>query len=860
MKNYLPGLTTIFSFFLLSANAQISGIVNQYTPVTAIDTCTGRLNVGDTTGFRVGNSVLLIQMQGAEIMTGNNTSFGTVSAMNDAGNYERAVIDSVSASAVFVSNRLVRRFNPAGKVQLVSIPQFTNIIVSDTLRAKPWNGSSGGVLALDVSGTLTLNAPIVANGTGFRGGADYVASGNSCNGVIPITGHVFALGNWRGGYKGEGIALSAAGLELGRGPQANGGGGGNDHNAGGGGGSNVSKGGKGGNNADPNPLGCNGFFPGIGGYALPTTFDRIFMGGGGGAGHSNNLMRSKGGAGGGIILLKAGAINGSFPAIYTNGINAGLSLSDGSGGGGAGGTIWLDLATPNPNLVLTTNGGRGGNADNNNVDRCMGPGGGGAGGRILTNASPGMFSITAGQAGITINSTIGCNNSSNSGEAGSSGLIQPLSTLVEGTIANALPQILTAPLPQTVCPGDDAIFTFSTNNGDWDFQWQLNAGAAWQDIIAGSIYTGFQSDSLIVNNASMLYDGLMFRCRVFRAGCSEALSGAAELNILPLPSAGFTVTMNGTSATFNNLSTNATSYFWNFGDGATSTLASPMHTYTSEGSFTATLSAWNQCDTVTAQQTVNIFLPPTAGFSVPATIFGCGTAEVNFQNLSSANAATFVWKFPGGTPNSSVLQNPSISYALSGVYTAQLIVSNAVGKDTLEKTFEVEIFNLPNADFSWQVQSGGLVTFTNLSQNGETYTWDFGDGSAQQNGFNIQHDYAASGSYVVTLIVNSPCGVSLIQQDVVVQVVGTSEVERLSDFKLFPNPASNWLTLDWSETGTQPIEIQIFDSSGKLVFSTKNPIGPTLKVSLNELSPGLFQILVSFGGGTVSRALIKSNH
>ena len=568
-------------------------------------------------------------------------------------------------------------------------------------------------------------------------------------------------------------------------------------------------------------------------------------------------MRSKGGTGGGIVLLRAGAINGSSPAIYTRGTDAGLSLSDGAGGGGAGGTIWLDLTTPNPNLVLNTNGGRGGNADNNNVDRCMGPGGGGSGGRILTNVT-GLFSVAAGQAGITINSTIGCNNSSNSGEVGSMGLIQPVSALAEGTIANALPQILTAPLPVTVCPGDDAIFTLNTNNGDWDYQWQVNAGAAWQDILAGSIYTGFQSDSLVVQNPSLVYDGLMFRCRVFRAGCSEVVSGAAELNILPLPSAGFTLTVNGSTATFNNVSTNATSYFWNFGDGATSTLASPMHTYTSEGSFTATLSVWNQCDTVTAQQTVNIFLPPTAGFSVPVSVFGCGTAEVNFQNLSSANAATFAWSFPGGTPSSSTLQNPSIEYAVSGVYTARLIVSNTVGKDTLEKTFEVEIFDLPNADFSWQVQSGGLVQFSNLSQNGETYTWDFGDGTAQQSGFNIQHDYTSSGTYVVTLIVNSPCGVSIIQQDVVVQVVGTSEVEQLKHLNLFPNPASQWLTLDWSETGTQPIDIQMFDASGKLVFLTKNPVGQNLKISLNDLSPGLFQILVSFEGGKVSRAVVKA--
>ena len=283
-----------------------------------------------------------------------------------------------------------------------------------------------------------------------------------------------------------------------------------------------------------------------------------------------------------------------------------------------------------------------------------------------------------------------------------------------------------------------------------------------------------------------------------------------------------------------------------------------MHTYTSEDNFTVTLTAWNQSDTVDSQQMVSIFLPPTAGFSVPVTIFGCGTAQVNFQNQSSTNVGSFAWSFPGGTPGSSTLQNPSVSYSISGVYTAQLIVSNTVGKDTLEKTFEVEIFDLPEADFSWQTLAAGLVQFTNCSQNGETYTWDFGDCSPQQNGVNIEHDYAAGGTYVVTLIVSSPCGVSLIQQDVVVQVVGTSEVQRLGALNLFPNPASSWLMLDWSETAAQPIEIQIFDASGKLVFLTKNPIGQTLKVSLNEFSAGLFQVLVAFEGGTVSRAVVKA--
>ncbi|MFN0036203.1 MAG: PKD domain-containing protein, partial [Saprospiraceae bacterium] len=164
---------------------------------------------------------------------------------------------------------------------------------------------------------------------------------------------------------------------------------------------------------------------------------------------------------------------------------------------------------------------------------------------------------------------------------------------------------------------------------------------------------------------------------------------------------------------------------------------------------------------------------------------------------------------------------------------------------------------LPNADFSFQTLPGGLVQFSNLSQNGDSYTWDFGDGSPQQSGFNIQHDYATSGTYVVTLIVSNPCGVSLFQEEVPVQVVGTGEARRLRTLRLFPNPAGAWLLVDWAETGAQPLAVQVFDAAGRLAFSTQNPIGQNLEISLEGISAGVCQVRVAFENGVVSRAVVK---
>src|SRR5690606_37172669 len=62
------------------------------------------------------------------------------------------------------------------------------------------------------------------------------------------------------------------------------------------------------------------------------------------------------------------------------------------------------------------------------------------------------------------------------------------------------------------------------------------------------------------------------------------------------PTAGFVSAINLADVQFTNQSSaNATTYSWDFGDGTTSTDASPMHTYTVDGIYTVTLTAHNAC-------------------------------------------------------------------------------------------------------------------------------------------------------------------------------------------------------------------------------------------------------------------------
>jgi hypothetical protein len=438
----------------------ISGVVNQYRKVLWADSASGRLKLSDVTGLSgfVGNKALIIQMKGATMNQGSSitdANFGNITNINSTGYYEVGSICGFLSDTMIMERKLNNFYETAGLVQVVIMPKYTNVTVVDTVKAADWDPATGtgGVVAIEATGTIFLNKPISATGAGFRGG-DYVQYGSTCNVnplVAPTDYYMPFLANAvkTGGKKGEGIADFVTGREYARGKQVNGGGGGNNHNSGGGGGGNHGAGGNGGNRVNSSFGVCQSNSPGVGGlslasqgYALtPTTRNRIFMGGGGGAGHDNDGTGLPGGNGGGIVFILANTVdgnsttssdnlimaNGAAPSrfIPAYGIASSAAGSDGAGGGGAGGTVVINVNSFGGFAIsIRSNGGAGGGTETFGQNQCCGPGGGGGGGFVWlsTITSSGGLSITiAGGANGTTSATASCANSANGATVGSTG-------------------------------------------------------------------------------------------------------------------------------------------------------------------------------------------------------------------------------------------------------------------------------------------------------------------------------------------------------------------------------------------------------------------------------------------------------
>lgn len=425
--------TIVFCFGLFRiahSQVNISGIVNTYAAVTSYDSCNNNcLNVSSATGFSVGDFILVIQMKGMKINETNTSLFGTFVNYDSTGFYEKAVISSISGNQICLVNDLFYKYKISGKVQIVKIARYpTGANIIGNITAPAWNGSTGGIVAIEVLGTLTMNADIDVSGYGFKGGRTWAAISNSCNAFTSVTDYATDSLSWEyKSFKGEGVADYVLNKWSSRGPQANGGGGGNDHNSGGGGGANLTVGGIGGRNNEPGAFNCKGYQPGLGGKGLAMLYkDRIFFGGGGGTGHQNNAVTYSGGNGGGIVYIRANNLIGNNHWIKANGDSSRMGGQDGGSGGGAGGAIKLEIYTITGPLNVAANGGRGASTNNAAANRCFGPGGGGSGGVVYLNSSSvpsGLLIQTLGGApGVVFNSSNSCNGSSNSATAGNSGV------------------------------------------------------------------------------------------------------------------------------------------------------------------------------------------------------------------------------------------------------------------------------------------------------------------------------------------------------------------------------------------------------------------------------------------------------
>lgn len=295
------------------------------------------------------------------------------------------------------------------------------------------------------------------------------------------------------------------------------------------------------------------------------------------------------------------------------------------------------------------------------------------------------------------------------------------------------------------------------------YQWNLGNGLVTSAF--GGVHTYFNTGS-----EDTTYVVLLTALNAFGCGSSDsvfvtvhpgAIAAYSDGNALP--------TCLPTPTVFQNLSVNAVGYAWDFGDGTVSNLPNPSHTYVNNTAlldiFEVTLIAYspNGCNDTTSN---TLFVYPTLNMDI-SIIDGEGCAPFTMTMPFVPGVQTYSWDFgngltsPFGMPThtfDNFTQNPI-------TYDVTLIGTSAFGcADTA--TAEVTVFPNTVAQFSTSQLSGCApltLDVNNLSINGTTFDWNYGDGSvSQESAATHIHTFENNGNTplvrTIALAANNPYG------------------------------------------------------------------------------------------------------
>lgn len=339
---------------------------------------------------------------------------------------------------------------------------------------------------------------------------------------------------------------------------------------------------------------------------------------------------------------------------------------------------------------------------------------------------------------------------------------------------------------------------FISNNGSL-----CAGGVTLTTSAAGDGYlwsNGATTQSISVTQPGTYHVTVSSRC-CLSGSDSIVVSGTAPVV------AGFSQTGSGLAFGFTDTSSSLpTAWFWDFGDGTTSTLPNPNHTYATAGTYSVCLTVTNACNTDSMCALVlATCAAPTVGFTQTN-----GSLTVGFTDTTTVQApASFAWSFGDGS--GSTLQNPQHIYTTPGIYTVCLTVNDFCGSSTTCLPVNV---SCPAPTALWQSSNlGGMVSFLNQSSNTSTsWSWTFGDGgtSTLQN---PTHTYVANGSYSVCLVTTSPCGSDTFCDAVNVVVVGM-ENPASNQLEVFPNPGNGPLAVQATFASAGFLNLSLLDLRG----------------------------------------------
>lgn len=288
----------------------------------------------------------------------------------------------------------------------------------------------------------------------------------------------------------------------------------------------------------------------------------------------------------------------------------------------------------------------------------------------------------------------------------------------------------------------------------------------------------------------------------------------------------------------DNSSYYPTQWFWDFGDGATSTDRNPTHVYADTGTYTVKLRVANASGSDSIQKVNYMKISSKPDLEADFEVTELETyvnVPVTFYDRSSNDPVSWHWDFGDGA--TSDFKDPSHGYAELGLYTVSLIArkqytysaypySSIYVEDTVIKPKYINVIDPSKGPFAWfgvKKIAGRTVTFGDSSYNvPATWSWDLdatnNPGMYTSQVQNPVFTYPAYGTYTACLIVSNDVGKDTICREIEVADPATGvAASPEKDIRLFPNPAGDIVYIRLPDAGNLTYTITFHNMLGETV-------------------------------------------
>lgn len=249
---------------------------------------------------------------------------------------------------------------------------------------------------------------------------------------------------------------------------------------------------------------------------------------------------------------------------------------------------------------------------------------------------------------------------------------------------------------------------------------------------------------------------------------------------------------------------------------------------------------------------------------------GCAGMEVTFTD-ASVGATSWSWTFPGGTPQTSVEQNPVVVYNTKGDYDVTLEISDGTDTQVMTKTNYIHVDDVPAQagpiDGDLYVGNGDVETYQiELLDNCTAYDWvltpaEAGVMTMNMNEVEISWSESYVGNATLKVCGGNECGMGEYSDDLDIMVMDPTGINDISakEVTVYPNPTTGIFNLQLNATQETTYELTLMNALGVQVMTETLKVNgaATHTIDLSDMAQGVYYLYLRNNSGTIIEKIIK---